>query len=74
MKLKVLNGKMPTAIADTGAYPNCDKRESSICGDFKTNWNSFVETGRKTNTIFQYGRGSLAVADEMKYLPFDVQE
>ena len=73
LKQMVLNGEVPTAIADSGASSSVGKPMISTCGDYALNADPLVHTGRKSTKIFQYGGGSVAPASEVKEFPFDVR-
>ena len=73
LKQMVLNGEIPTAIADSGASSSVGKPMISTCGDYVINADPLIHTGRKSNKTFQYGGGTVAPASEIKEYPFDVR-
>ena len=73
LKRMVLEGTVPTAIADAGASSSVGKPTVSTCGKYALNADPFTHTGRRSNKIFQYAGGSLAPASEIKELPFEVR-
>ena len=72
LKELVMNGEVPTAIADAGAASSCGKPVWSECGQYRLAADPFLPTGRKSTKLFQYAGGDIAAADEIKELPFDV--
>ena len=48
----VLNGTVPTGIANTGALAHCGQQSTSTCGRFKLNTNSFIPTSKKSNIFY----------------------
>ena len=74
LKELVINGDVPTAIADAGAASSCGKPVWSECGQYKLAADPFVPTGRKSTKLFQYAGGDIAAANEIKKLPFGVRE
>ena len=74
LKELVMNGEVPTAIADAGAASSCGKPVWSECGQYRLAADPFLPTGRKSTKLFQYAGGDIAAADEIKELPFDVRE
>ena len=73
MKQMVINRKIETAIADAGASLSCGIPLVSECGGFELKSDPFIETGRKSNKIFQYAGGGLAPATDVKELPYQVR-
>ena len=74
LRKQVIEGKVPTAIADAGASSSVGKPMAvSNCGQYQLASDPFKPTGRKLNKIFQYGGGSIARAKDIKELPFDVR-
>ena len=74
LKWKVVNGEVRTGIADAGASVTCGKPEVSECGRIRLDSNPFIPTTRKSKKILQYGGGSLAAADQIKQLPFNMRD
>ena len=72
LKRKVLEGKVPTAVADAGASSSVGKYLESECGQYQMA-DPLITTGRKSDKTFQYGGGSCARAKEIKELPYDVR-
>ena len=73
LKQMVLNGEVPTAIADSGASSSIGKPMIPTCSNHALNADPLVHTGRKSTKIFQYGGGSVAPVSEVKEFPFDVR-
>ena len=74
LRTAVLNGTVPTGIADAGASASCGKPTVSDCGRFTMAKNPFISTGRKSNKIFLMALGNIAPAGEIRSLPFDLRE
>ena len=71
LKQKVLAGKVPTAIADSGASSSVGKQMlESDCGKYGLAMNPLAPTGIKSNKIFQYGGGPIARATDVRHLPY----
>ena len=68
----MVNGKVPTAIADAGVASSCGKPVWSKCGKYRLAADPFLPTERKSTKLFQYAGGNIAAADKIKELPFDV--
>jgi len=74
LRQKVINGEVPTAIADAGASSNVGKpMQTSECGRYQLASDPFKPTGRLSNKIFQYGGGAIAKAKDIRELPYDVR-
>ena len=74
LRTAVLNGTVPTGIANAGASASCGKPTLSDCGRFTMTKDPFISTGRKSNKIFLMALGNIAPADEIRSLPFDIRE
>ena len=82
----VLNGTIPSAIADAGASSNVGKYDDckpmmSDCGEFSLINNahdltskSFIKTGQKSSKIFSMPMGHKAQADEVRLLQHKLRE
>ena len=71
----VLNGQVPTAIADAGATSNCGTPSLvSTCGTYEIQPDPFISTGQKSDQIFRAAGGQLYPADEIKMLPFNTRQ
>ena len=73
LKHLVLNGLVPTAIADTGAKSNCGMEYVSECGQYKLAASPFRPTGQQSDKVFQYANGTMAAASEVKHLPMKLR-
>ena len=73
LKEMIINGTIDTAIADAGASSSCGVPLISECGGYKLKGNPFIETGRRSDKIFQYAGGGLAPATEIQELPYKVR-
>ena len=74
LRRKVINGEVPTAIADAGASSSVGKpMQTSECGRYQLASDPFKPTGRLSNKIFQYGGGTIAKAKDIRELPYDVR-
>ena len=74
LKWKVLNGKLKTATSDASASSSGGRPEVSECGKYRLDSDPFIATSHESDKIFQYAGGTIAEADEIKQLPFKVQE
>ena len=74
LKWIFLNGKVKTAIADVGASSICDRPEVLECVKYKLDSDPFMDTSCKSNKIFQYYGGTIAVANKIKQLIFNILE
>ena len=75
IKQLVLNGQVPTAIADAGATSNCGVPSLvSTCVTYKIEPDPFISTGQKSDRIFRASGGQLYPADELKMLPFNIRQ
>ena len=48
LKWKVLNGKVKTAISDSGASSSCGRLAASECGKYRLDSDSFIATSCKS--------------------------
>ena len=67
IKELVLNGQVPTSIAEAGATSNCGAPSLvSTCGAYKIQPDPFIPTGQKSDRIFRAAGGQLYPADKIK--------
>ena len=71
--MKVVNGKVKTAITDAGASSTCGQVELSECGNYRLNLHPFIATSRKSEKTFQYASGRIAAEEEINQLSFKVR-
>ena len=69
----VLNGAVPISITDAGASANCGQPSTSTCRRYKLDADPFIATGKKSNKVFSMALGNIALADNIKRLPFEVR-
>ena len=78
MRQAVLNGTVPTNIANAGCTSHCGKPIQSTCGKYVLLNDPFISTGRKSNKIFSMALRNVAEtknanqrspADEINIVP-----
>ena len=69
----VLEGKVETDIADSGATSSCGKQITSQCGEYGLETTGLISTGLKSDKVFRYTEGTVGAANEIKHLPFNVR-
>ena len=75
IKQLVLNGQVPTAIANAGATSYCGAPSLvSTCGTYKIQPDPFIPTGQNSDQIFHAAGGQLYPADEIKMLPLNIRQ
>ena len=72
MRQAVLNGTLPTSIADTRASAYCGQPSTSTCGWYKLDADPFIVTCKKSNKVFLMALGNIVPANDIKRLPFEV--
>jgi len=74
-----IEGSVPSAIVDTGAFASCikpanDQPTTSECGRFQLQGPSFTETGTKSTKVFQMTLGHVANATNIAHLNLPLQK
>ena len=73
MRQAVMNGTVPTGIADAGCTSHCGKPIQPTCGKYEIRNNPFIPTGRKSSTIFSMAFGNVAPADNIMRLKMPIR-
>ena len=72
LRRATIEGTIPTAISDSGAFTTClqpieEQAQESECGRYK--WDPpFISTGEKSSKVFQMARGDTAPGAEVVQL------
>ena len=79
LRQATIEGRVPTAIVDTGASASCvqptnEQPTSSECGRFKWIDPTFTTTGTKSSKVFQMALGHVANAADVVHLNLPLRE
>ena len=69
----VLEGKIETGIADSGATSSCGKQMLSQYGRYQLDTSALITTGLPSNKVFRYAEGTTGAASKIKHLPYNLR-